>query len=295
MLQRVPTYGLYGENASETAEFWGHSETIESRSRVHDWEIKAHRHEALFQILHIRSGGVEALISGEWREVPSPCMIVVPQGHEHGFRFSQDIDGAVMTMMATRVLPALSLRGGVADWLKQPRAFTLSQFPADAGYLGETLDRMETELTHATGARAPMVETLLATALMLMFRASGGAGPAADAADRNRERLQQLMQLIDQHHRDHLPVEFYARRIGMSATHLNRLARTLAGRSVGRLLADRLISEAKRDLVFTTHAVQQIAARLGFEDAAYFTRFFTQHAGASPRAFREQQRVETSQ
>jgi AraC family transcriptional activator of pobA len=32
--------------------------------------------------------------------------------------------------------------------------------------------------------------------------------------------------------------------------------------------------------------VNQIAWSVGFEDAAYFSRFFTRHAGQSPRRFR---------
>ncbi len=93
MLRRIPTYALYGEQVGEISEFWGHSETIASRSSLNDWEIKPHRHDALFQILHLRSGEAQALIAGRWRDVPCPSAIVVPEGHEHGFRFSHDIDG----------------------------------------------------------------------------------------------------------------------------------------------------------------------------------------------------------
>jgi AraC family transcriptional activator of pobA len=44
--------------------------------------------------------------------------------------------------------------------------------------------------------------------------------------------------------------------------------------------------EAKRQLHYTSNPISEIAFALGFDDPAYFTRFFTRQAGCSPRAFR---------
>jgi AraC family transcriptional activator of pobA len=48
----------------------------------------------------------------------------------------------------------------------------------------------------------------------------------------------------------------------------------------------RMIVEAERQLRYTTMPVAQVAYLLGFEDPAYFTRFFRRHSGLSPKAFR---------
>jgi len=50
--------------------------------------------------------------------------------------------------------------------------------------------------------------------------------------------------------------------------------------------AARIVLEAKRQLRFTSGSVSEIAYALGFDDPAYFTRFFSRRAGLSPRAFR---------
>jgi len=60
---------------------------------------------------------------------------------------------------------------------------------------------------------------------------------------------------------------------------------------VSRLIAERIVLEAKRDLVFSALSIQQIALRLGFEDQAYFSRFFTQNAGLPPRQYREREKA----
>jgi AraC family transcriptional activator of pobA len=48
----------------------------------------------------------------------------------------------------------------------------------------------------------------------------------------------------------------------------------------------RLLLEAKRQLLYTSEPVSEIAYALGFDDPAYFTRFFSQRTGVSPRVFR---------
>jgi AraC family transcriptional activator of pobA len=39
-------------------------------------------------------------------------------------------------------------------------------------------------------------------------------------------------------------------------------------------------------LVYTSISIKQLANELGFDDDAYFTRFFRKHTGVSPKVFR---------
>ncbi len=87
--------------------------------------------------------------------------------------------------------------------------------------------------------------------------------------------MKALNTLISRHFRDHHPAEFYAGHLGISATHLNRIVKAATGQSINALIANRLIDQAKRDLVFTSAHIKQIAYDLGFNDPAYFSRFFT--------------------
>ena len=57
-------------------------------------------------------------------------------------------------------------------------------------------------------------------------------------------------------------------------------------RSALGVIHDRVIAEAARDLAFTTLKVKEIGQSLGFDDPAYFSRFFTKSAGLSPRTYR---------
>src|SRR6266480_127406 len=55
----LPLFHLYGDPPDDQAFDFIHIETIASRSSIHDWTIRAHRHRNLFQILLIERGGCE--------------------------------------------------------------------------------------------------------------------------------------------------------------------------------------------------------------------------------------------
>jgi AraC family transcriptional activator of pobA len=59
-----------------------------------------------------------------------------------------------------------------------------------------------------------------------------------------------------------------------------------AGTSPLALLNARRLLEAKRGLLYTNMTVSEVADSCGFEDPAYFSRFFTRETGESPRSYR---------
>ena len=82
----------------------------------------------------------------------------------------------------------------------------------------------------------------------------------------------------------------YARDLGLSAGPLGRLCRGLLGMSPMEVLNARIVHEAQRELVYSTLSVKQVAAELGYEDEAYFGRFFKKHTGLRPTEFRQMAR-----
>jgi AraC family transcriptional activator of pobA len=94
------------------------------------------------------------------------------------------------------------------------------------------------------------------------------------------------MALVESHHLDHWPVARYAKTLGMSAERLNRMLRAETGRTALQLVHERLVREAQRRLLYIAAPVSRLAWELGFEDAAYFSRFFKRLVGLSPAQFR---------
>jgi AraC family transcriptional activator of pobA len=56
---------------------------------------------------------------------------------------------------------------------------------------------------------------------------------------------------------------------------------------------ERLTREACRRLLYVAAPANSLALELGFEDPAYFSRFFRRQTGLSPQKWRAAQRVES--
>lgn len=293
MLSPVPTYDLYGERRAKRPDFWLHCETIASRSSTHHWEIGVHRHEGFQQFLYIRNGSGDAILSGATVAVTPPCVVAVPPGVSHGFRFSRDIDGLVITLVAERLRLTAGLAKRPGDWLSRPRMIPIPPSD-DVGYLDETFSRLFAEFEAQRVGRNDLIEAYLTAAILILARAVQ-PDAAGGAKDPKLARVEALKDLIGRHFREQLPAEAYAKLLNLSPTHLNRVVREVTGMSLHDLIMARVIDEARRALVFTTASVQAVADGLGFADAAYFSRSFRKRTGQTPRQYREAERERLAQ
>ncbi|TCL64584.1 helix-turn-helix domain-containing protein [Rhizobium sp. BK251] len=284
MTKFVPTYELYGEMTGRKPDFWLHCETIPSRSSLHHWEIRLHRHESFFQILYISAGSGDAIFDSERHEIVPQTVITMPPGLNHGFRFSKDIDGFVISVLASHLKAMPGDRSPLGEWLAVPHLTRLDMEEADAAYVAQTLTRLGQEFARRRGGRTDLLEAHLTAALQLTARLSGSV--EGEAADEGGRRMELLNDLIHRHLREHRPATFYAAELGISPTHLNRIVRAVTGQGAHEFITRRLTDEAKRELVFTFGSVQEISYRLGFADPAYFSRFFLKQTGETPRAWR---------
>lgn len=286
MRQSVPTYALYGEDRSALGDFWIHSESIPARSSVNHWEIRPHRHEAFFQILDIRGGEGELVLPDGAVAIGRGALVTVPPERVHGFRFSPDIDGNVLTFVLSR-LPVQPSQGLLAA----PAVHWPGEGGEDARLLRDLVARVNAEVAAGFGIDAEFLRACLAAAVILLGRV-GSAGARINAeAERDLARIEKLKTLIALHFRQQRPVEFYAEKLALTPVHLNRICRKVAGLSVGQLIAERVMEEARRDLLFTSMTVQQIAFDLGFADPAYFNRLFSRRTGLTPKAYRDREQA----
>ena len=95
----IPSFALYGEAAQPGQEML-HIEEVQSRSRLHHWEIQPHVHQGLYQVLGLRKGQAQVLLDEQRSTARGPVAIVVPPGVVHGFRFARETDGLVLTLSA---------------------------------------------------------------------------------------------------------------------------------------------------------------------------------------------------
>jgi AraC family transcriptional activator of pobA len=283
----LPAFALYGEQRA-AAPAMLHVESIASRSRLYDWEIDAHVHHGLHQLLWLHAGPVQVRLDESRTDAEGPLAITIPPSVAHAFRFTPQTDGMVLTLDARRLAEGEPGAFGLAlqALFAQPRVLHV---PAhEAGRLQALMAALHAETLADEGSPVPtwLARSVVWRLAQLAHRATAGL-PEGLAAHRARDALYtRWVVLLEAHYRDHWPVARYAERLGLSTERLNRLVRAETGLNAQALLHARLFREACRRLVHVAAPVSRIGFDLGFEDPAYFCRFFKRHAGCGPRDYR---------
>ena len=94
--------------------------------------------------------------------------------------------------------------------------------------------------------------------------------------------------LLEKHFRTHKSVSQYAEMMHMTPKHLNRISGIVLQKTTSSIIADRVILEAKRMLIYAQNNISEIGRELGFEDSAHFSKIFKKKTGLTPSAFRSQ-------
>ncbi|MFP5041733.1 helix-turn-helix domain-containing protein [Parasediminibacterium sp. JCM 36343] len=82
-------------------------------------------------------------------------------------------------------------------------------------------------------------------------------------------------------------VNDYAKLICISEKRLGQATAKVLGKSPKEIINDRILLETKRLLVHSNLSIKEIGQELGFEDPAYFVRYFKKNTDTTPVEFRE--------
>ena len=284
----IPNYALYGVQAEPGWQSWFDFEWIPQRSRPYNWHIRPHQHDALIQILYLTQGTGEVLIDHTKSQFTAPCLVWIPAQTVHGFDFSEDVDGPVITA-AQRPLEAMV---GVASpallaHLRKPAVIALDVKGDHVQCLMPLFLAVEREAqVQAAGQVTAGMALLTAICIQIARLTPISAVAVSQASSRKAAQIEKFRSMVDDGFKKHLPMGDYASALGITPGQLSRLCREVLGVSSLDVVNARVIHEAQRVLVYTGNSVKQLAYALGFADETYFCRFFRKHTGLSPKAFR---------
>ncbi|WP_329281780.1 helix-turn-helix domain-containing protein [Streptomyces sp. NBC_00691] len=240
-----------------------------------------HRH-TFYEIVHVTAGtGTHVVDLARWELHPPHLGLILP-GQLHHWEDARGLDGTVVLFTDDFLLD----HPGDRDLLRRlgERPWLTLDGPAHAR-TGRLMGELVEEYGHGADGFATVLRSLLH---VLLVRTARLRGPGTHAAPQGRPAAVagEFGRLLARTGREGLTVRECAELIGVTPGYLAEAVRTATGRTPGALLREARSREAQRLLVGTGLSIRQVADRVGFDDPAYFCRFFRRETGLSPGDFR---------
>jgi AraC family transcriptional activator of pobA len=263
-----------------------HYEPVSVRAQALDWTIPAHRHDGLHQFQFLERGAVSGAIDGRAFEASAPALLMMAPGAVHGFSYTPDALGHQLTIPSAtlhRLLDGSQLAGDeLGSSFVEGGLHT-----EDAGECAALFATLAREFRASHPGRVHALQALATLLAVNFLRRRGEQFSGEDRRGARDTLVQRYLALMEQHYRAHQPLRFFAEALGVTPDHLSRVCRKLTGQSAQQALHERLLLEARRLLAYTPMPVAEVAAQLGYEDAAYFSKFFARSVGHTPSRYRQ--------
>lgn len=288
----IPHYFLYGEAGPSELMEGVHIAFLEESLPKHNFEIHPHRHDNLHQLMIVESGSVRAQINERSRDATGPCILSIPPKEVHGFIHQPDVRGYIITISQTFMLQLFNdaEREAFQYVFRTPLIARLEpdkQTARTMEYLGPQL---MAEFKGDGIAQSSMIASYLKILFILLQRSAKPRQPTESGHDVRVVVYEQFMALMEERYLQHWTIDQYADALGLSTGRLNRLCQRYSGQSALQIVHERLLTEAKRQLIYTQLSSKQVGYTLGFKDPGYFSRFFRRHTGTTPGKYKKQVR-----
>lgn len=104
--------------------------------------------------------------------------------------------------------------------------------------------------------------------------------------DRKTEIYQNFCQLVMKNYHQLHQVSQYADLMHITLPHLCSTIRLASDKTAGDIIEEAILTDAKAQLKLTNVPIKEVALSLGYDNVAFFNRFFKQHTGLTPKVYR---------
>lgn len=279
--------GLYGDNSSFGLPDFIQYEPLESRSKLHDWEIQEHLHAELFQLFILHEG--EGILTSEKKKLPlkGPCIVIIPANILHGFHFEPGITGEVFTFLESYLESILKNNQSILHAFTAQKIIDFTSKTKLFELINTYKNHIIEELFEEESEKKTSLQLLFQLLLIQIFRADlSSEKTSLLTGNRTLKHFQDFFKLVKKD-LNRKRIEEYAQELGITTVHLNRVCQKIVQKTAVQIVNEYVIGDAKRYLLNTSYSISEISYFLNFNDPAYFTRLFKKVTGVSPSEFRK--------
>ncbi|ANQ50654.1 AraC family transcriptional regulator [Flammeovirga sp. MY04] len=152
----------------------------------------------------------------------------------------------------------------------------------------------EYEMKSADELQLEMLQMLLKRLLILCTRILKKQTALSELEDDKLTIVKEFNYLVEQHFKEKKTVAEYADLLNKSPKTLSNVFKLLGQKTPLQFIQERILLEARRQIIYTDQSISEIAFELGYDDIQAFSRFFKKAEGSSPSEYRTLQTKKVS-
>ena len=272
-----------------------HYDALDNLASFFGRDMPVHRHAQYLQVHYIEEGAINFHIDDQLYQVHGPALFLTPPAVPHSFQTEDRATGHVLTVHQSVIWKLMQDDLQIEKKLDLRRGTCITAHSLSHGQdtqwhkIEQTFANLSEEWSNGHNAKSLMLENLTCFLMILVMRLSTGQAASSAVTNDDLRIFHQFNDQIELHFRDQRLLPEYTNAIGVSESRLNQICNNISNSSPKKIITERVLREVKRLLTFSGKSVNEICYELGFKDPAYFSRFFKNHTGISPLAYRKNQ------
>jgi AraC family transcriptional activator of pobA len=272
--------------SNENADFY--AKTLSEHLTTSHLHIeKPHKHDFFACMLFTQGSGIHEIDFNSYEVKPGAVFLLSP-GQTHHWELSEDCDGIIF-FHSRAFYDAHYLHQTLKDF---PFFSTIQSQAAiflDQKALPEFNYLFEKVLEIGGDGKIKKKELILSIVTQIYIQleryiTTDGSGHTNEHSPYYLKFLQ-FEKLVEAHFQTEKSANQYAEWMHMTPKHLNRINKSIVNKTSSQVIADRIILEAKRMLIYAQNNFNEVADQLGFSDYAHFSKLFKNKTGLTPTAF----------
>jgi len=256
--------------------------------RIGHLMIEPHRH-SFYEVIWFTECRGTHFVDFAAYDIRPNTLFFISKNQVHSYERRKDIQGHLMRFQENFVRKLPEERTAWLHYsLFKPGAPPLRVIPDSKLSFFSTLIRLVQQETKVSGQHRH--EDMLLHLLDAFLIEAERIEPESDDGTMAQQTLMnvyyEFVSYLERHYMEHYQVERYAALVKLSPKRLSEICRTVTGMPAKKLIEERVVLEAKRYIRHSGLSIKQICHRLGFEDPAYFSKFFKKATATTPTEFR---------
>ncbi len=241
-----------------------------------------HKHKNYFEIIYLTKGSGFHFIDSQRYEVVPNSVFIIRNEQMHHWNLKSEPDGYVIIIKKKFAEQCIDKE--IKSLLYQ-LSLTNHMLLRNTGVIDKLLAILCEEKDPVDRLSGNVTEGLLKTVLAKIL--SEGSLPPIHRRKIGNGLYHHFTDMLSQEKKLMNSVSYYAEILNTSPQNLNQACRKAGSLSASEVIAEFIINEAKRYLVYTDKTVAEIAFDLNFNDPSHFSKYFKRFTGSTPHQYRE--------